>query len=76
MDSLFEELVTLDLLKKSETVALKDYVGETPHPSVGSQAKARCQGPRPQPSWWPSDTLWSEPSPVWLSFLARLNGSH
>uniref|UniRef100_A0A671FY86 IQ motif containing with AAA domain 1 like n=1 Tax=Rhinolophus ferrumequinum TaxID=59479 RepID=A0A671FY86_RHIFE len=28
MDSLFEELVTLNLLKKSETVALKDYVGD------------------------------------------------
>ncbi|XP_019568347.2 IQ and AAA domain-containing protein 1-like [Rhinolophus sinicus] len=28
VDSLFEELITLDLLKKSETVALKDYVGD------------------------------------------------
>lgn len=29
MDSLFKELVIFGLLKKSEAVALKDYVGET-----------------------------------------------
>lgn len=30
VDSLFKELVMFGFLKKSETVALKDYVGETP----------------------------------------------
>lgn len=30
MDSLFKELVMFGFLKKSETVALKDYIGETP----------------------------------------------
>lgn len=45
MDSLFEELITFGFLKKSETVALKDYVGETPLPSACSQAKEWC--PRP-----------------------------
>lgn len=42
MDSLFEELIILGILKKSKTVALKDYVGETPLPSVSSQAEERC----------------------------------
>lgn len=30
VDSLFKELVMFGFLKKSETVALKDYIGETP----------------------------------------------
>lgn len=42
VDSLFEELVILGLLKQSKTVALKDYVGETPIPSVSFQAEERC----------------------------------
>lgn len=30
VDSLFEELVVSGFLRKCETVALKDYIGETP----------------------------------------------
>ena len=34
VESLFEELVLSGFLKKNETVALKDYVGENPSQSL------------------------------------------
>lgn len=45
MDSLFEELVVLGLLKKSETVPLKDYVGETFPPAPAPRAGPRSGSP-------------------------------
>lgn len=59
VESLYEELVISGLLRKSESVALKDYVGETP--------------PRmPAPSLWPgakaplSPTHWPRLACGWL----------
>lgn len=50
MDSLFEELVVLGLLKKSETVPLKDYIGETSlQRLLQGWTKERFPGPWPPP---------------------------
>ena len=57
MDSLFEELVVLGLLKKSETVPLKDYVGETsPQRLLQGCTEERFPWlwPSPQPTASPS----------------------
>jgi len=57
MDSLFEELVVLGLLKKSETVPLKDYIGETsPQRLLQGWTKERF------PWLWPSPKPTASPA--------------
>ena len=60
MDSLFEELVISGLLKKSETVPLKDYIGETSPqclPQGGTEERFPWPWPSPKPTATPAVTL-------------------
>ena len=47
VESLLEELVVFGFLRKSETVTLKDYIGERPPQHLLSQAEEWCPGHGP-----------------------------